>query len=406
MTSSFIKHYRFSLILLGSLAAGSLLGLFLKEDAQRIKFIGDIFLNLLFTVVVPLVFFSISSAVANISSTRRLGKILAVMLGLFLLTGVIASLVMVAGVILFSPAQGLSIQPLSYTPPADTGVTERIVAAFTVTDFIGLFSRKNMLALILFAMLIGLAASAAKERGDAFRRWLIAGNEVMMQMIRLVMTLAPLGLGAYFAYLVGVFGPDLLGTYGRAMALYYPLSLIYFFGAFSFYIYLAGGWPLVKLFWPNIIPTSLTALGTGSSVAAIPANLQAAAAMNVPEDIREVVIPIGSTIHMDGSCLSAVLKIAVLFGIFGMDFTGPGTVITAVGIAILSGTVMSGIPGGGFLGEMLIVSLYGFPPEALPVAAMIGTLVDPPATMVNAVGDNAVSILTARILAHRSLTDN
>jgi Na+/H+-dicarboxylate symporter len=118
----------------------------------------------------------------------------------------------------------------------------------------------------------------------------------------------------------------------------------------------------------------------------------------VPEDIREVVIPVGATIHMEGSCLSAILKIAFLFGIFGQDFAGPGTILIAVGVAMLSGTVMSGIPGGGFLGEMLIVTLYGFPPETLPLLSMIGTLVDPPATMVNACGDNVCSMMVARVL--------
>jgi Na+/H+-dicarboxylate symporter len=277
-------------------------------------------------------------------------------------------------------------------------VAERIVRAFTVSDFGDLLSRKNMLALIVVAMLVGLAALTSGKKGAAFREWLASGNEVMMNVIRYIMMYAPVGLGAYFAYLAGVFGPQLLGTYARAMLLYYPLALFYFFAGFSFYAYLAGGWPGVRLFWKNIIPVSLTAFGTGSSVATIPVNLDAAKRLGIPEDIREVVIPIGATIHMDGSCLSAILKIAVLFHVFGMPFDGAGTIAIAVGIALLSGTVMSGIPGGGFLGELLIVSLYGFPPEALPVAAMIGTLVDPPATMVNAVGDNVVAMMVARVL--------
>ena len=89
-------------------------------------------------------------------------------------------------------------------------------------------------------------------------------------------------------------------------------------------------------------------------------------------------VPIGATMHMDGSVLSAILKISFLFGIFNMEFTGIGTYLTAICVAVLSGVAMSGIPGGGLIGEMLIVSLYGFPPEAFPIIAMIGFLVDPP----------------------------
>lgn len=399
---SFLKNYRSSLLLLAALVIGSVVGVSLGERAEVVKPLGDIYLNLLFTVVVPLVFFSISSAVAGMSDTRRLGKILGVMIVLFIATGIISSLLMVAGVMIFHPAQGLTIQLSAGNNGDGMGVADRIVRAFTVSDFGELFSRKNMLALIVIAMLVGLAALTSGKKGTAFREWLASGNEVMMNVIRYIMMYAPVGLGAYFAYLAGVFGPQLLGTYGRAMLLYYPLAFGYFFIGFSFYAYLAGGWPGVRLFWRNIVPVSLTAFGTGSSVAAIPVNLDAAKRIGTPEDIREVVIPIGATIHMDGSCLSAILKIAVLFSVFGMPFDGAGTIAIAVGIALLSGTVMSGIPGGGFLGELLIVSMYGFPPQALPVAAMIGTLVDPPATMVNAVGDNVVAMMVARVLGGKN----
>ena len=398
MKHAFFQNYRSSILLLAALVVGSGVGVSLGERAQVVKPLGDIYLNLLFTVVVPLVFFSISSAVAGMSDTLRLGRILGITISLFIATGIVSSLLMVVGVKTFNPAQGLTVQLTSTADGGPGSVAERIVHAFTVSDFGELLSRKNMLALIVIAMLVGLAALTSGKKGTAFREWLASGNEVMMNVIRYIMMYAPVGLGAYFAYLAGVFGPQLLGTYGRAMVLYYPLALGYFFVGFSFYAYLAGGWPGVRLFWRNIIPVSLTAFGTGSSVATVPVNLDAAKRIGTPEDIREVVIPIGATIHMDGSCLSAILKIAVLFSVFGMPFEGAGTIAIAVGIALLSGTVMSGIPGGGFLGELLIVSMYGFPPEALPVAAMIGTLVDPPATMVNAVGDNVAAMMVARVL--------
>ncbi|MBF0388453.1 MAG: cation:dicarboxylase symporter family transporter [Candidatus Omnitrophica bacterium] len=130
-------------------------------------------------------------------------------------------------------------------------------------------------------------------------------------------------------------------------------------------------------------------------------NLAAAQKMGVKEDIREVVIPLGATIHMEGSCLAAIVKIAFLFGLFQMPFTGWQVWLTAAGIAVLSGTVISGIPAGGMLGELLIVTLYGFPIEALPLITMIGTIVDAPATMLNAVGDNVTCMLVSRRLQGR-----
>lgn len=392
------NSYTFSIILILSLVVGSLFGVVFKERAVFLKPFGDIFLNLLFTVVVPMVFFSISSAVAGMTDLRRLGRIMGWMILIFVLTGVVASLLMVVGVKIFPPAAGLQVDLEMPAPPENMNVADQIVRAFTVPDFRDLLSKKNMLALIFFSFLIGLSTAAAGEKGKVFSQFLLAGNAVMTRAIGYVMWYAPIGLGAYFAYLVGTFGPQLLGTYFRVMLLYYPLALGYFLIGFSFYAYLAGGVLGVRKFWTHIFPAALTSWATGSSVATIPVNLEAAQKIGVPEDIREVVIPVGATIHMDGSCLAAILKIAVLFGLFGMDFSGPGTILTAIGIAILSGTVISGIPSGGMLGELLIVTMYGFPIEALPIISMIGTLVDPPATMVNAVGDNVSGMMVARIL--------
>lgn len=374
------------------------MGLIFKERAVFFKPFGDIFLNLLFTVVVPLVFFSISSAVASMTSGRRLGKILVTMLGAFIVTGTIASLLMIIAVKIFPPAKGVEI---ALVPPESMGhvkIGEVLVNAFTVTDFGDLLSKKNMLALIIFSVLTGLGCAHLGERGRVFSQFLSSANQVFNKVVEYIMWYAPIGLGAYFAYLIGVFGPQLFGSYVRAMMIYYPLAFAYFAIAFTGYAFLAARTEGIRRFWGNILPTSLTALATGSSVAAIPANLEAAQKIGVPEDIREVVIPIGATIHMDGSCLSAVLKIALLFGIFQMDFAGPGTLLATLAVALLSGTVMSGIPSGGFLGEVLIISLYGFPIEALPIITMIGVLVDPPATMINAVGDNACSMMIARVL--------
>lgn len=397
-TPPFLRSYGFSILLILSILIGALAGMIFKKEAVLLKPLGDIFLNLLFTVIVPLVFFSISATVASMSNLKRLGKILGVMILIFVITGFIASAVMVAVVIFYPPAYGVNIALPTAAGIQQFKTGEQIVGAFTVPDFRDLLSKNNMLALIVFSILVGLSASAAGEKGKAFAGFLASANEVMMKLISYIMLYAPIGLCAYFAYLVGTFGPQLLGSYARAIAVYYPSAILYFFIAFTFYAFLAGRASGIKRFWSNIIPPSVMALATGSSMATIPSNLLAADQIGVPEDIREVVIPIGATIHMEGSCLAAVLKIAFLFGIYQMPFAGFETILTALGIALLTGVVVSGIPGGGTIGELLILSLYGFPPEAFLLITMIGTLVDAPATMINAVGDNVASMMVARVL--------
>jgi len=396
---SFLKHYGTSLILLGGVSAGCVLGLIFKERSVVFKPFGDIFLNLLFTIVVPLVFFSLSSTVATMSDLKRLSRILMWMMIVFIATGIIACFLMIVAVRIFPPAEGVTIALPVHVDLQSQNIGDTIIKAFTVSDFVDLFSKKNMLAMIIFSLLLGIVASGTGPKARPFVDFLVAGNHVMEKMIAYIMLYAPIGLGAYFAYLVGVFGPQLLGTYLRAVELYYPVAFFYFFFAFTVYAYMAGGMNGIRIFWKNIAPVALISWGTGSSIASIPANMEAAKRIGIPQDLREVIIPIGgATLHLEGSCLSAILKIALLFGLFHMPFNTPATIATAIGIALLSGTVMSGIPGGGFLGELLIVTMYGFPVQALAIISMIGTLVDPPATMVNATGDNICCMLTARIL--------
>lgn len=400
-----LKNWRFPLLLIGSVALGSAAGWLLGEKAACVKFMGDIFLNLLFAAVVPLIFFSLSSAVAAADDIRRLGRIAGWMLAVFVMTGLIASILMIAAVKWFNPAEGISIQ---MTPPPQTEtqtIGQQIVNALTVPDFQHLLSRKAMLAMIVFSILTGLASHAAGDKGKPFRAFLISGAEVMAAMIRLIMLYAPIGLGAYFAYLVGTFGAQLLGSYAKAVGLYYPVALLYFAVGFSIYALLAAGKKGLARFWMHIWPAAITAWGTSSSLAALPVNLEAAKRIGVPKDIREIVLPLGATIHMDGSALAAILKIAILFALFGKDFAGIEVYGKAIGVAILAGTVMSGIPGGGFLGEMLIVTLYGFPPEALPIISMLGAFVDPPATIVNSSGDTVAAMLVSRRLQGKRWLD-
>jgi Na+/H+-dicarboxylate symporter len=401
----FLITYRFPLILLACILIGAQLGNYLggieggKEILKnRIKPLGDIFLNFLFMILVPLVFSSIASAVANMGNAKRLGKVMSSMLIVFVITGIIASVIMVLAVLLFPLGEGLSVTlpSLPETEPLDP--VQQIVKAITVTDFSELLSKKNMLPLIIFSVLIGLAVNQLGEKAKPFKDFLNASNEVMMKIIHYIMYLAPVGLLAYFAYLTGTFGNDLMSVLKRAVLIYFPVSIGYFFLFFSIYAYWAGGKKGFTAFWKNVTPPALVALATGSSMATIPSNLEAAEKSGVPKDISEMVIPIGATIHMDGSCLSAVLKIALLFSLYGQDFTTFQTISTAIGVGLLSGIVMSGIPGGGKIGELLIVSLYGFPVESMILVSSLGDVIDAPATAVNAVGDNVASMMVARMV--------
>ncbi len=394
---TFWENYRFSIILLGSIILGSILGGVMKDKASLFKPFGDLFINAMFTIVVPLVFVTISSSVAGMSNMKRLGNILKSLLLVFFSTGFVASIIIIIIVLIYPPAQGISLNlpPAEALKPFQTG--DQIVAALTVTDFPQLISRSNMLPLIIFSIVFGLCVNMIGEKGRVIANGLDALAAVFLKMINLLMYYAPIGLGAYFAALVGQYGQELLGSYARAMLIYYPLCFAYLFIAFPAYAYISAGMDGLKSL-KYVVSPAITAVATQSSIATLPVNLEACENIGVPKDIREIVLPIGATAHMDGTCFSTILKISFLFGIFDIPFTGIGTFVSAVLIALVGGVVMSGVPGGGLIGEMFIVSIYGFPPEAFPIIATIGYLVDPPATMINASGDTIASMLVARLV--------
>ena len=392
--------YKFPLILLFGIAVGSFIGWFAPTFGVELKPFGDIFLNLVFSVVVPVVFFSISSAVASMANMKRLGKILGYMLLVFVVTGLISSVIMCCAVNVMDITDGLNItlEATEETVEAKS-LPQQIVAALTVGDFSQLLSRQNMLPLILISIFFGFVVTSFGEKGAKLAKNLSFMAEIFMRMVSYIMMYAPVGLGAYFAYLVADLGPQLLGVYAKTMlGLYYPLCAVYFALGFFIYAYFAAGKQGVKVFFKNALSPAATSLATQSSIATLPVNLEACKKMGVPKDIREIVLPIGATMHMDGSCFAAILKIAVLFGIYGREFTGFETLSVAILVAIMSGVVMSGIPGGGLIGEMLIMTLYGFPMEAFPIIATIGFLVDPPATMINATGDSVAAMMVTRLV--------
>nr|WP_241480448.1 dicarboxylate/amino acid:cation symporter [Legionella norrlandica] len=379
MTTQFnsLKSYTFPIILILSIVFGGLSGYFFRQNIAWLKPLGDIFLNLIFTTIVPLIFFSISSAIARTGSFGKLGKIFYSMLVVFLFTGILASLYAIFIVLLFPPAHGVSLSLETPKQLSSINISNQIIDIFTVSEFPKLFSHEHILALILFSVFVGLAVAHSKGKGIMFHSFLKAGEEVFMYVFQLIMYYAPIGFFAYFAVLVSEIGPQLMESYLRIAILYYASTLLYFFLALTGYAYLAGRSQGILLFWRNIFLPTITSIATCSSAASIPANLMATKAMRVPSEIYETTIPLGSIIHKDGSVIGGVFKIAFLFGIFHLPFASLPVLLTAIGVSLLVGTVMGAIPSGGMLGELLILSVYGFPPSVLIAVAAISIIIDP-----------------------------
>lgn len=399
---NFLKKYKFSVNLFFSIIIGSIIGIIFGESAKKIEFIGNIYINMLFVTVIPLVFCTITSSIANMNSLKRLGKIFKYMIIIFIFTSFISSLFMLLGVLAFKPYAILN-NNIEYTKES-INIGNKIVEMLTVNNFYELLSKNNMLPLIIFSILFGLSIKLCDKNNDNIKKSIRELSNIMVSMISIINKFAPIGLCAYFASLIGTYGKEFIGEYAKCFILYLIMALLYYVIFYTLYSYIAYKKRGVKIFYSNILLSTITSLGTCSSLATLPTNIKTCENMGLSKDVSKVVLPIGATIHMEGSCMASILKISFIFSILGKPFTGVFDLSLALLISLLSGIVMSGIPGGALIGEMLIVSLYGFPSYTFPLIATIGWIIDSPGTCLNAVGDIPSTMLIDKLVNQSKLT--
>ena len=393
------RNYRFMFVLMVSMILGAVTGWIAPEFGRSIAFLGTIFINLMFCIVVPLVFASIAGAVANMRSRRRAGRIVGVTIAVFLVTGALAAVLCFLLVQIFPPVPTMWTEFPTEEMGEYASIQDLVVNFFTASDFVGLLSRRAMLPLIVAALLFGFATNLCGRDGAPVAAFLASLNRVMLQLVQIVSYYAPVAFFAIFADLVASYGPQITGNYMRALALYYPLCFLYLFTAFPFFAWFGGGKEGVAVMFQHIVRPAIVSFGTCSSVAAIPTNMEAAAESGISRDVSDIVIPLGATMHMDGSCFSCVLKVAFVLGVFGRTLTW-NMLLPVVFVAVLSSVGMSGVPGGGYIGEYIICAVF-FPSQmelAFPILVAIGNLVDPAATMINASGDYVVSFVVSRFV--------
>lgn len=379
-----LRRYAFPLCMIMALIVGTLLGLFATDKfVQNIAPLGDIFINTMFILVVPLVFFTITSAIVNMKGKAKLSKILLITIAVFVVTSLIGALLALIGVLAIKPSANVIAE--DGEAGTKTSFLQAVADAITTTDFVGLFSKSHMLALIIFSIILGLCLRKV-DAENRVGKTLEVLSGALLRFVKIVMYYAPIGVCAFFASLINSFGEDILESYLKTLLIYLALTVVCFVVLYTLYAFIAGGKRGVKNFYTNIFRSFATSLATQSSLASLPVNLEVADDMKISKSVSRVALPLGSTIHMEGSAIASIIKIFFLFNVFDMHI-GVGSCILAVLIAVASSVVMSGIPGGGLIGEMLIVSLYGFPSSAFTMIATIGWLVDAPATMLNVCGD-------------------
>ena len=395
-----IKNYKQSIILIGSLIIGTIVGLIFKEKATVLEPLGTLFINMLLVVVVPLIFLSITTSIGKIDKPKRVGKILRSIIIAFVFTSLVSVVIGLTSlkIRLVDSGDANKITALldeSTDVSDDASVLDKLVNSVSTNDFVNLLSKNNILALIVISILSGLAINKSGEKGKSFLKVLDSAYEVLQNLIKILMYYAPIGLGCYFASFTGTFGASVTQGFVKMLVIYTILVLFVYFVIYSLYAYMAAGKIGVKKYWANVIPASVTALSTCSSAASIPVNTECAKKIGVSEDIASPTITLGTSFHKDGSIIGSVFKIMFLVYLFDMPVNG----IKVLGVSLLATILVTAVPiGGGTISEMLILKLMGFPVAALPILTIIATIIDAPATLLNVTGDCVSSMLVSRMV--------
>ena len=396
-----LQAYRTSIILLSALVIGGTLGLTLPEFALKLKPIGQIFLNLLFMIIVPLVAISVTSSIARMTDLKKLGLLLVSIMLISIVMAIIPAVGILGLAMTFDPAQGVTLD-LHQSMQTEPGSMD-FVSLLTTNDFVGLLSKSNILALIIMSVISGIAIGQSGEDGKRISSMLDSLNTVIMKIVSILMFAAPVGLGAYFASTMASQDSELIVTFARAIGLFFIAAIIYLTLGSSIYAWIGGGKAGVKLFWKNAIEPAATALGTSSSLASLPVNLRAAKKMGIKDEIADICLPLLVNLNKGGASMITALKIIFIYSLLGLEFTPDVFAITIL-ISVLSAFVIGGVPGGAFLGEIFIVTTLGLPLEVIPILVIIGAVTDAPSTVINVVHDLNATQIVERITQKRDQT--
>lgn len=395
------KNYKSTIILLLSIIIGTIIGLIFKEKACVLSPLGDIFLNLMFVVIVPLIFLTITSSIIKMENPKRLGKIMITILIVFAVMSIIAALIGVVSSYTIKLIDSKDINNLTYLLNQDVVISEEVnilqktANLLTVNDFYKILSKENIIAILVFSIIFGFAIRKSKDKGKKVIELILSLNEVVINIVNIIMYYAPIGLGCFIATLIGSYGSVIAIGFLKTFIVYTLVCIFIYVFVYSAYVFLVSGKKGLKAYWKNIIGPSTTALATCSSAATIPINIKYTKEMGVPSDIAETTIPMGTSFHKDGSVIGSAFKIMFLIYLFGKDIN----ILTILGVSLLSTLLITAVPiGGGTISEMFILQILGFPSSALPIISIIATIIDAPATVLNVVGDSCSSLIVARII--------
>lgn len=402
------KKMSLTLQIMVAMGAGALLGIVINllfEATPLVEkllidgifhVIGAIFVASLKMLVVPLVFVSLVGGVTALGDVSSLGRISVKSLGLYLVTTAVAITLALSLAVVVNPGEGFDTggQTLTYKPKEAPSLAEVLIGIIP-TNPIKAMAEGNMLQVIAFALLFGVAMTLSGDRGRHVLNFFNDLNAVIEHMVDIVMKLAPLGVFALIAKTFATQGLDLI----RPLAGYFMVVtialVIHAVLSYGLLLRLVGKLNPLAFFY-KMRSVQLFAFSTASSNATIPINLKnAEERLGVDNSVASFTIPLGATINMDGTAIMQGVATVFIANVYGVDL-GVSQFLTVILTATLASIGTAGVPGVGLIMLAMVLGQVGLPVEGIALIIGVDRLLDMMRTAVNVTGDAAVTCMVAK----------
>jgi Na+/H+-dicarboxylate symporter len=381
--------------IVGAMILGALVGLGIGDGAKDLKIIGDVFVEAIRMLVVPLIFATITAGVVAIGSPKALGRTGGWTIGFYVVTSVLAVCLGLLLGSLLQPGAGLDLVP-SVTPETKAPPTwQELLLGVIPENPVKAMAEGQALPIIVFAVLFGLGLLMAGDKAKPTSAAIDGAAEALLRLVGVVMELAPFGVFALMAFVVGTLGVEalvpLLALVGVVyLALFLHATLVY-----GSAIKFLAGLPVLP-FYRGMLDAMAVAYSTSSSNATLPVTMRCCTEnLGVPQAKTSFVTSLGATIHMDGTAI--YLALVTTFGaqVFGVEL-GPAQLVMIVLTATLGAIGAAGVPGGSFVMMPLVLGAGGVPLEVIPIILAVDRVMDMARTVVNVLGDATCAVAVSK----------
>lgn len=379
-----------------ALVLGVAVGLLFQEKVLWLKEVGEGYLSLIRMVLIPLVFSSISVGICTVQDPAKLGRVGVFMLLLYGMTTLIAVIEGMGACHLFQPGVGVHLggQLMSATHTQATSISD-VLTNVIPKNVVRAFAEGNVLQVIFIAFLLGIALNACQEKARPLKDLLRSIADVMLVITRMVISLTPIGVFAIVGWTSATLGLQAFLPMARFLVLYYGVCLFHIGFVFVPLLYKGAKIPL-RTFFRAVWDALVMAFSTCSSAATLPVALQCATEkLKISQRIANFMLPIGTTINMNGAAIFQGMSALFLCQLYGIDLA-LSEMITVVVVAVLSSLGSTGVPGTGFIMLTLVLSSVGIPLEGMALLAGIDRFREMISTFLNILGDLVCTAVVAR----------